>query len=200
MHPKREKAIALRQQGLSFSEIGRKTGISKSTLSYMLRNTQLTAEQKERLDTKSRLNRDTFRQLCAGQRQTGSKVWSRKGGKACWERNREQSLKNLSRRGFAQTELEKRIALKLERIFGLPFRKELVGGHYFDFASSAHLIEHSLDSGKGLRDIISRFSDVQDDPREKIAYVNFDHLGRKRVDELAALVDDIRDCREVLEV
>lgn len=48
----REQAISLRNKGLSYSEIKKEIGISKSTLSYWLKNIQLKASHRKRLYTK----------------------------------------------------------------------------------------------------------------------------------------------------
>lgn len=49
----KEKAIELRKTGASYGEIKRKLNVSKSTLSYWLKNVLLTDEQKKRLYTNS---------------------------------------------------------------------------------------------------------------------------------------------------
>jgi hypothetical protein len=48
----RKKAILLRENGLSYNEIKKELGISKSTLSYWLKTVELKPEHRERLYTK----------------------------------------------------------------------------------------------------------------------------------------------------
>lgn len=48
----KENAIFLRKKGLSYGEIRKEIGVSKSTLSYWLKDISLTLEQKERFYTK----------------------------------------------------------------------------------------------------------------------------------------------------
>jgi len=64
MRAKSEKRLEAerlrREEGLSYNEIAARTGISKSTLSYWLRDISLTPEQKARLQERLRANRATF--------------------------------------------------------------------------------------------------------------------------------------------
>lgn len=57
VHPRREDARTLRRQGLSFNAIQRELGISKSTLSYMLRDIELLPEQRARLAAAPHINK-----------------------------------------------------------------------------------------------------------------------------------------------
>ncbi len=57
--PRRKKAIKLRKDGLSYGEIKKKLNVSKSTLSYWLKNIPLTEEQKKRLYIKNTLALNT---------------------------------------------------------------------------------------------------------------------------------------------
>lgn len=49
----KKESIKLRRQGLSYGEIKKKVNVSKSTLSFWLKDTNLTDKQKKRLYTKS---------------------------------------------------------------------------------------------------------------------------------------------------
>ena len=60
MHPLREQARQLRQQGKSYGEIEECLGIGRSTLAYMLRDIQLTASQQARLELRQQQNRTRF--------------------------------------------------------------------------------------------------------------------------------------------
>ncbi len=51
----KEKAIALRRKGLSYSEILKEIPVAKSTLSLWLRSVGLAKKQKQRLTEKKRL-------------------------------------------------------------------------------------------------------------------------------------------------
>ncbi len=53
----KEKAISLRKQGLSYSEISQSIHVPRSTLSYWLVGIKLSKKQKQRLDGKMELNR-----------------------------------------------------------------------------------------------------------------------------------------------
>jgi transcriptional regulator with XRE-family HTH domain len=89
-HPLRNEAIELRKQGLSYKEISDRLGISKGTLSYMLKNIKLTEIQKARLRA---LSISKEGNVSLEQR----KEWGTKGGKATWRNHPDQLLDNLKR-------------------------------------------------------------------------------------------------------
>ena len=87
---------------------------------------------------------------------------------------------------------------RLEKLFSRTFQKEQIGRRFIDFACEDLLIEHSEDFGKGIGDMMSRFEDIEEDPRHKIAYVDEPQLGARRRARLSAVVDEIRDIRELV--
>jgi hypothetical protein len=93
-HPRRDEAIELRKQGLSYREINQQTGIARSTLSYLLRDIILTDEQQSRLHSK--LGEGAQQVNAAMSKERKIEIGVRSGKKA-WAERREQLLDNLAR-------------------------------------------------------------------------------------------------------
>lgn len=70
----RRKAIELRLQGKSYSEIRKELGLSKGTLSDWLQKYPLTSEQIGKLKEKIPLRIEHYRQTCAARRQAKEHV------------------------------------------------------------------------------------------------------------------------------
>lgn len=174
-HPLREKARQLRKQGWSYRDIERETGISRSTLSYMLKDIVLTSEQKQRLKKSAQKNREKFSSWFETLSESERKSLARKGGENAWHKHRQKCLQNLhsgreiGSLTYRQDEIPTK--KKLEKLYGTTFEKTKVGNRYIDFGNEELLIEHTTDKTKGLSDLIARFEDVQADTRTKIAYI-----------------------------
>ena len=185
-HPERVKelAIKMRSAGASYTDIMSKLELSKSTVKYMVRAIRLTEPQKAQLAARrpahslSEDGRDRLRAAASKN--------SRKG----WKDNRAKrlvsSLRNIRLASLAYREDEMPIKAALEGLYGCAFQKEAIGNRVLDFANDELLIEHSCDGTKGLSDIISRFKDIQVDPRRQIAFVNTGRLGTTRLTPLKA--------------
>lgn len=200
-HPKRNDAIAMRRAGASFRDIERALGIRRSTLSYMLRNVQLTSEQEESLRARVINNRAAFRDWCANNLSPEDlRRMGHKGGTAVWQKHGWRLLPALVEAGqlcYRKDELPAKTAL--EALYGVRFCKERIGRCTFDFACSTMLIEHSADSGKGLTLVVRRFGSLGADCRKRIAYVDTTHLGVRRAANLAALSVEVHDFRELIQ-
>lgn len=78
LYKEREKAVTLRMQGLSYSAIREKVPVSKSTLSYWLREFPLARERINELRAKSPARIEKFRNTMQGKREERlTKVYAR---------------------------------------------------------------------------------------------------------------------------
>ena len=188
---------SLRDGGASYRDIIRATGLSKSTIRYMVRDVVLTEEQTAALASRvsSTAGKLTDYVTPAQRRRNG-----RLGGRLAWSaKHRKKSLaatRVAARKGhlvYRIDELPTKEAL--ERKYDRVFHKERIGNRVVDFASDDMIVEHSADWGKGLGDLIGRFSDITDDPRKKIAYINMHCFGPTRRARLEAVTDEIHDFR-----
>lgn len=193
MHPQRNKAIEMRKAGASFSDITKALGISKSTLSYMLKEVKLTSEQREAIDHRTLA---AIRCCVRSPMTAEAKARASNVTKNAWIENRDKMLRGARKSALTYLPHEKKILRILEQRFNSSFKKECVGERFFDFASETLLIEHSIDFGKGIGDIIQRFTAARaaGDRRRRIAFVNMKHLGPKRRGRLAELEVEIFDC------
>lgn len=185
----------MRASGASYTDIANELGLPKSTIRYMVKDVELTPEQREALaqripSTAGQQPKDI--EACRRQgRISGTKAWSAE----CRERTLSATKENVEKACLAYTREELPIKSKLEALYGKQFKKERIGARIVDFASDDLVIEHSTDYGKGLGDMIARLTEIKDDKRRKIAYVNTDQLGPRRRQSLEAVCDEVIDYR-----
>lgn len=197
MHPNRDRALVLRKSGASYSEIEKETGITRSTLSYMLRGMVLTENQKQRLSEKMRE---------AGRARLGwvpSHIVRKQlsiSGKKRWKKD--PKIRILLREGrklghltFRKDEIP--IKSALERLLGVSVKREVLGKRVIDFVTDNFLIEYTTDHTHGVFDLVRRFEDsiVKGDHRKKIAYLPIDKIGKKTRNRLIQAGVEIRDYR-----
>lgn len=164
------------------------TGIARSTLSYMLKEIQLTAVQRERLASNERANRVRFAN------------WSATVERHSWRRplrTPEQSRAITEAGNLVYLRSEEEIRATLERMFAVRFQKERIGGRYFDFASDTLLIEHTRSGGAGIKMATERFAETPRDGRRRIAFIDTTNLGLKRFRRLAEVGVEVHDIREL---
>lgn len=182
----------MRRAGASYADIMSVLGLSKSTVRYMVREVELTAEQTAVLA--SRVPATAGRVNPAACRRGGQK-----GGRLAWTTHRKKTLaavrQNIRRAAMAYTKAELLVKERLEALFERVFQKERIGERVIDFACTDLLVEHSTDGGKGIGDMIDRFESIASDARKKIAYVDTTKLGNRRRARLESLVDEVRDIR-----
>jgi hypothetical protein len=177
---------------MSYSEIGKVTGISKSTLSYMLKDITLNKEQKGRLADKEDKNRSTMNERISDEQR-------KKGGHRCQElhgkdvQNITAEARELGHMAYRQDELPAKAAL--EKLHGCEFRKERIGKKIIDFASEEMLIEHSISNTTSR--LAERFEVAIDagDTRKMVAYIRF-RKGKWR-DRLLKMGVDVRHVDEL---
>lgn len=198
VHPAeiKRRAREMRSAGASYSDVMSALELSKSTVKYMVRGISLTDEQRRELN--SRPSPTSFKK---GQQSTAvCRAAGCKGGRATWSKNNRARALVAARRNICLANLtyrtdELNTKLQLERLFGRRFQKEQIGRRVVDFACDELIIEHSVDGTKGIQDVIARFEDIADDPRQKIAIVDTKKLGDRRRARLESVVDEIRDYR-----
>jgi len=191
----RKEARRLRTQGASYVDIMNKLGLSKSTVKYMVRDVQLTRQQRAAL--KSRRPKQALTEDGRERIRKASSLYSKRR----WETSRDRQLivvnKNRRKANLAYRDDELPIKAALEALFNRQFRKEEINGRIIDFACNDLIVEHSSDFTKGINDMIARFADVSTDSRRKIAFVNTRRFGDRRRARLASVVDEIRSHKEL---
>lgn len=204
MHSKRDKAIELRKAGFSYKEITEVTGISKSTLSYMFKNVKLTQDQKIKIQERGaqklcEINKKRGQALTEKERMLiGEKVRTRHLKRMSEDVQYQKEVKERPRKAHLQY-LQAELTIKkiLEEIYECKFEKELYKNVVFDFANKKYLIEHTIDWGKGISSLTSRFRVAKSDGRIKIAYLPFKHFGAKRRSRLEELGVKVIDCHDL---
>lgn len=191
----KEKAIELREQGLSYNEILLQVDVAKSSLSYWLRNIKLTEEQKNRLKEK-----------CKWENKVWNREWSVKGGKKGGKRSQElygkELIKNLIHPNLMANLCYRKDELpvkeKLETLTGRKFKKEGINNKFFDFTDDTYIIEYTTDHTRGLTEAIDRLSSIQTS-RMKVWITDINRIGpvrRKRCIDINFL--DVKDFRKGL--
>jgi len=201
----------MRRQGRTFGAISRALDVGKGTIHYIVKDIELTPEQKARITEKrsQKAKREWEERRKRGfktgwghlpkEKQEAIKEKISAANKAWHERNPNQ-WKDAKKSGFMAAGLtyrkdELETKRHLEELFECTFQKAHVNGRFFDFADENHLIEHTRDNTKGVSDAISRFRQAEEigDARKRIAYVPLSRVGPLRRRRFEALNVELRD-------
>ena len=168
---------------MSYSEISKAFSVSKGTLSYMLRNIVLRKDLQDAINKRCEQNQNRFAEMCRGYEVPIEA--RRRGGRRVHEIYGDRIAKNLKvgtyYSGLTYRLDELPVKKRLEKEYGVSFKKEMIGGRYFDFCSTDHVIEFTL-SISGIHDALSRFKvfeKIKDD-RQRIAYIRLNPSSCRR--------------------
>lgn len=91
------------------------------------------------------------------------------------------------------------VKLAVESEYGRAFNKAGVYGRYFDFADDVYLIEHTVDSTKGVSDAIERFQSARSagDSRHCVLFAPKSRIGKARMSRLESAGVEVRDVDEL---
>jgi len=99
---------------------------------------------------------------------------------------------NYDKANLVNAHYEENLSKILEQFYG-KLSKEKINNVFPDFCNEEYIIDFTFDHTKGTSDLIERFKKIQNDPREKIAYIPNKNTGSFRRNKLFKMNIKIKD-------